>query len=424
MVALVKKRLIGFDDEPVTAALCVANMILRGDGSTGVKRGDCFSSEDFPIGKANVVLMNPPFPHKKTDVPPEKFVERALEGMVQGGRLAVIIPLSLLVKHNKRDWRKKILAKNTLNAAIKLPDELFQPYAQPYTVIVHLTKGVPHPTNKKVFFARVENDGYRLKKGARINCEGNELPAALEAFRSLKRIPGFSGTAPLDGDLSFAPGAYIPARALTEAEVNEGVLKLVRSRTSFVTYHAPEVVALSKTGKPYRDIKKATPPEPPTSQTIGGHFDIFYGQRSLHNKEGLLPGSSLVISSSGMDNGCYGFFEFDDLIQPPFVTVPSTGSIALAHVQEWACGVTDDCLIMLPKKGVPPELLYVAAAVIRNEAWRFSYGRKATPERIASFPLPTGAVLVKRVRHYMDRASEVERMALKNAKEALESRDV
>jgi hypothetical protein len=45
-------------------------------------------------------------------------------------------------------------------------------------------------------------------------------------------------------------------------------------------------------------------------RTIGGSFDIFYGQKALHNKDGLSPGPALVISSSGVDNGCYGFFAF------------------------------------------------------------------------------------------------------------------
>jgi type I restriction enzyme M protein len=51
VVKIIQKRLIGFDKEPVTAALCVANMILRGDGSTSVHRGDCFTSDEYPVGK-------------------------------------------------------------------------------------------------------------------------------------------------------------------------------------------------------------------------------------------------------------------------------------------------------------------------------------------------------------------------------------
>lgn len=83
MVKIIQQHLIGFEDEPITAALCVANMILRGDGSTGIHRADAFTSPRYPVGHANVGLMNPPFPHEKTDTPSERFVDRALEGCMR-----------------------------------------------------------------------------------------------------------------------------------------------------------------------------------------------------------------------------------------------------------------------------------------------------------------------------------------------------
>jgi hypothetical protein len=131
----------------------------------------------------------------------------------------------------------------------------------------------------------------------------------------------------------------------------------------------------------------------------------------------LAPGPSLVISSSGFDNGCYGFFDYDDVIEPPFVTVPSTGSIGRAHVQKWPCGVTDDCLILVPKKGTPPELLYVAAAVVRQERWRFNYGRKITPDRIEDFPLPSSDTIRGLVRHHVESAMQIEKLALAEAED-------
>lgn len=430
MVKLVSSRLIGFDDEPITAALCVANMILRGDGSSSVHRGDAFSAPEYPLATASVVLMNPPYPHKKTDAPTEAFVERALEGLSQGGRLAAIIPLSLLVKSDKAAWRQSILAKNTLEAAIKLPDELFQPYAQPYTVVVYLRKGIPHPKGKHVFFARIENDGYRLKKGVRIPCPGTELPKALEHFKGHKTEAGFSGWAPLDQDVSFAPGAYIPARQMDEAETDDAVREVIRARTSFVAFHAADLVNLNTDDQiPPGAMRKLRPLRGSTVGAVGDYFHIVYGQKALHSKDGLLAGNTLVISSSGTDNGCYGFFErdalrdppFETILKPPFVTVPSTGSIAVAHVQEWPCGVTDDCLLLLPKEGVRHAMLYVAAAAIRKERWRFSYGRKATPERIAYFPLPHTDELLDRVDGYLERATKTEDQLIEDAEDALDS---
>ena len=422
VVKLVNTRLIGFDDEPVTAALCVANMILRGDGSSSVHRGDCFTSKDYPVGTTSVVLMNPPYPHKATDAPTEDFVERGLEGLSRGGRLAVIIPLSLLVKSTKIDWRKSILKNHTLEAAVKLPDELFQPYAQPYTVVLYIRKGIPHPTGKRVFFARIENDGYRLKKGVRIPTEGSEIPRVVQHFRGAMSEPGFSGWAELDEDVSFAPGAYIPARELSEPEGENGALEVIRARSAFVAYHAADLVtAYTDEPIPLRQVRKLRPLAKPQRGTVGAYFDILYGLKSLHNKEALLPGRSLVISSSGIDNGCYGFFDFDGVLEPPFVTVPSTGSIGIAHVQEWPCGVTDDCLVLLPKPGVPHSLLYVASAVIRSERWRFSYGRKATPSRVADFPIPHTEALLARIDDYLQRAAQVEDLLLANAEDALDS---
>lgn len=430
MVKLVSSKLIGFDDEPITAALCVANMILRGDGSSSVHRGDAFNAPEYPVGGASVVLMNPPYPHKKTDAPTEAFIERALEGLSQGGRLAAIIPLSLLVKGDKATWRRSILAKNTLEAAIKLPDELFQPYAQPYTVVVYLRKGIPHPKGKHVFFARIENDGYRLKKGVRIPCPGTELPKALEHFKGHKTEAGFSGWAPLDEDVSFAPGAYIPAREMSEAETDDAVREVIRARSAFVALHAADLVNLNTDEQiPPAAMRKIRPLRGSTTGAVGDYFHVVYGQKALHSKDGLLAGNTLVISSSGMDNGCYGFFDrdplrdppFETILKPPFVTVPSTGSIAVAHVQEWPCGVTDDCLLLLPKPGVRHAMLYVAAAAIRNERWRFSYGRKATPERIAYFPLPHTDELLDRIDDYLERAARVEDQMLQDAEDARDS---
>jgi hypothetical protein len=314
------------------------------------------------------------------------------------------------------------LAKHTLEAAIKLPDELFQPYAQPYTVVLYLRKGIPHPKGKRVFFSRIENDGFRLKKGVRVPCEGTEIPKVIQHFRGAMSEPGFSGWSELDEDVSFAPGAYIPARELSEAEGDSGALEVIRGRSAFVAYHASELATLNtESPLPLRQIRKIRPLREARPGTVGTYFDILYGLKSLHNKEALLPGDSLVISSSGLDNGCYGFFDFDGILEPPFVTVPSTGSIGIAHVQEWPCGVTDDCLVLLPKPGVPHSLLYVAAAVIRSERWRFSYGRKATPSRIADFPIPHTDALLARVEDYLERAARVEDQMLENAEDALDS---
>lgn len=424
MVAIVKKNLIGFDKEPVTAALCVANMILRGDGSTGVHKDDSFTSDDFPIGKASIVLMNPPFPHKKTDTPPERFVERALEGLQQGGKLAIIVPRSLAVKKGKQRWRETILRRHTLEAAIKLPDQLFQPYASVYPAILVLTKGVPHPPKKKVFFGRIENDGLRRKKNMRVPRPGEQLTQTLDGFRNHGTIPGYFGWAAVDHEAGWEPGAYIPAQTFTEDEVVEEVAALTRSQAAFAALHAPQLFKLEQAvaaGELRPNPLKRSQVVPEEPGTLGAYFKIAYGQKALHAKDTLGPGVTPVISSSGTDNGCYGFFDFDDLLAPSFATIPSTGSIGEAHVQEWPCGVADDAVILVPRFGTDPALLYVAAAVVRQERWRFNYGRKITPGRIAPFKLPTSQHLLARVKTHIANAAAIKRQALSDVEDTTDA---
>jgi len=400
-VDMIKNKLIGYESEPVTAALCVANMILRGDGKTGIRKEDCFLADDYPENECQVALMNPPFPHKDTDIPPEEFVERALEALETRGKLAVILPTSLIVKKSKGTWREDILKNNTLLAVCQLPDELFQPYASCTTSVILIQKGIAHNPKRKTVFVRLHYDGLTLKKGTRVErADGrNQIPEAIDAVLNKAEEPGFSGTGTVSGTVEWSPGEYINSAIPEEGELKVSIDELMRRLSSFYVRYAAEIArqrerieAEELTVLPYRDmltqkrIKNAAS-LPKDSGTIGELFDIFYGQKELHSRDGIPPGESLIVSPTEQYNGCYGWLTFDPLIQAPFVTVAQTGSIGEAFAQIEACGVNDDCLILLPKEGqdLPLSCLFIAAAIIRLERWRFSYGRKLTPQRISSF---------------------------------------
>lgn len=420
IVQIVKKQLIGIEEEPVTAALCVANMILRGDGSTGVRRADCFRDDTFPARECDIVLMNPPFPHKKTDTPPEKFIDRGLEALKRRGMAAIVVPSSLLVKSDKAEWRQAVLEQNTLLGVISLPGELFQPYASSTTAILMFEAGVPHARDNRVFFCRIENDGFKLKKGVRVAQPTLELTSALSLYRSGGSSAGFCSWSPLDIESGFAPGAYIKAATMKTEELLAAASEVIRNKSAFAVRFAPQLADMQEsirsemlTVTPYATGRKRHDVFPNgKGKAIGDFFSIYYGQKALHSKENLASGRSLVISSSGMDNGCYGFFDFPNLIKPPFVTVPSTGSIGEAAVQEFPCGVTDDCLLLIPKDGTPPEALYIAAAILRHESWRFDYGRKMTPGRIGGFPLPLPDEVMKQIHKKMNQAKQIETLSL------------
>ncbi len=429
MVKVVKKQLYGFETEPVTAALCVANMILRGDGSTKVFAEDCFTSDSYPEGLADVVLMNPPFPHKQTDTPSETFVDRGLQGLRNRGRLAVILPTSLIVKRSKGEWRKRILAKNRLVAVCQLPDELFQPYASATTSIVIIEKGVKHDPTQRPMFVRLNNDGLTLKKGIRVEREStpNDIERARNAILNKKSIPGFSGMGSVSEEGEWAAGAFVKSALPSLSDLQDAVDVHLRRLASFYIRYAKEVVnqrdeifkeniAIADYKDMVSDAKLENSKAVSHSakkNSLGDKFDIFYGMKELHSRDGIPDGSTLIISPTEAYNGCYGWLEFPTVLKPPFVTVAQTGSIGEAFAQFEPCAVNDDCLVLLPKeKTVTEAQLVIAAACLHAEKWRFSYGRKLTPARIAEFVLPQDASLEEWVTARIAKTKEVIRAAL------------
>ena len=80
-----------------------------------------------------------------------------------------------------------------------------------------------------------------------------------------------------------------------------------------------------------------------------------------------------------------------------------TGSIGEAFLQCEPCAVNDDCLVLLPKTDASLVDLILAAACLQEEKWRFTYGRKLIPTRIASFRLPSlGDASMQRIQEKMD----------------------
>ncbi len=409
MVKVIKSKLIGFEAEPETAALCVANMILRGDGSTGIHRADCLTSLSYPIGEASVALMNPPFPHQKTDTPSEEFVERALEALRDRGKLAVVLPTGLLAKPGAGGWREKILRHNSLLAVCQMPNELFQPFAAATTSFVVIEKGVPHNPKRKTAFVRLHHDGLELQKGARVERGPNQIPMALDAILNGTVEPGFSGTASVSGALEWSAGAYIPSAPPEDAEMRVAVDVLLRRLASFYTRYAPEVLNQRRaieagdiTQVSYRQFVSSKKLANATAikgsaDEAGGRYDMLYGLGEIESRDGIPPGRTLIISPTEQYNGCDDWLEFGTVLEPPFITVARTGSIGEAFVHLEPCAPNSDCIVLLPRKkewGAIPELI-LAASAIRLERWRYNYGRKITPLRLANVKLTHSGDLLR-----------------------------
>lgn len=159
-----KTRLLGVELNAEMFTLAATNMILRGDGSSNIRKGNTFRTPEslYTDFKADRILLNPPFSFEENGMP---FIEFGLNKMEKGGFGAIIIQDSAgsgkAVSSNQ-----KILKNHTLLASIKMPVDLFIPMAGVQTSIYIFEAKKPHDYEKTVKFIDFRNDGYkRTKRG-------------------------------------------------------------------------------------------------------------------------------------------------------------------------------------------------------------------------------------------------------------------
>lgn len=153
------QQLLGVELNAEMFTLAATNMILRGDGSSNIHKGNTFSTPEtlYTDFQADRLLLNPPFSFEQNGMP---FIEFGLDKMEKGGLGAIIIQDSAgsgkAVKVNQA-----MLKKHTLAASIKMPTDLFQPMAGVQTSIYIFEAHKPHDFQKIVKFIDFRNDGYK-----------------------------------------------------------------------------------------------------------------------------------------------------------------------------------------------------------------------------------------------------------------------
>lgn len=267
-----KNNLFGIEQDDEVIALALVNMIFRGDGRHKMKEGNCFyvsiekeittkpnkeiiygeikgikkqdKVKENPNPYITKVLMNPPFALKKGDEKESHFIDYALSQMCDGGLLFAIIPISVLLEESGSNWRKNLLIKNTLLASITLPDDLFYPVSVG-TIGIFVKKGIPHNYNNNVYFARGVWDGFKKKKGKRledikIRNAIEEIKYELKSFvqnsnQKIENIPEFKIVCKLKEDEKFdlSPENYIESKIPSIEEIQKGIDEMIRENIAF-----------------------------------------------------------------------------------------------------------------------------------------------------------------------------------------------
>lgn len=386
----VRKNIYGMESEPATAALCITNMILRGDGKSGVLRADCFAKTAYPQVPVDVALLNPPFPHKKTDDPPQRFLDRALSSVRNRGLVASIVPYSLLV--NTDEWHRAVLRANRLLAVITMPSDLFNPYASFNTAIIVLQKGVPHG-NSHVFFARLWNDGYKVKKNQRVPQPGSQIQTIIDAYDKKIEIPELTAHRAISADTSeWSPEAFISNAVHTDHDFLVGFEDHLRAHAAFYLsngYHLlhPNEVAGTASAPTAFSAKS---PLSLDGVTVGPfdlseYFTIELGGRDEIEDLGD-DGNVPVVSTSESNNGVTAWKRANSIYHPPAITVATDGSTCSSFVQEFPFYAFYKVAILRPILGkkIPIDAFYYVAYLLRRERWRYVYARKFGKARLSN----------------------------------------
>lgn len=166
------EQLLGLELLPDIYMLAILNMILMGDGSSNILNIDSIKDFDgkYGFGKtdsnfpADAFILNPPYSALGNGM---NFVEKAL-GMMHKGYGAVIIQNSA-GSGKAIDFNKRILAKHTLLASIRMPIDIFIGKSSVQTNIYVFKVNEKHHKDEMVKFIDFSNDGYsraNRKKGS------------------------------------------------------------------------------------------------------------------------------------------------------------------------------------------------------------------------------------------------------------------
>ncbi len=190
-----KNQLLGVELNAEMFTLASTNMILRGDGSSNIRKGSSFNEpkELYEQFKADKLLLNPPFSFEENGMP---FIKFGLENMSIGGKAAIIIQDSA-GSGKAVNSCQAILEKNQLLASIKMPVDLFIPMAGVQTSIYIIEHtGKKHNYKKQVKFIDFRNDGYkRAKRGI------NEIDNPTQRYKDIVEIYNNGVTADVSSDL-------------------------------------------------------------------------------------------------------------------------------------------------------------------------------------------------------------------------------
>jgi type I restriction enzyme M protein len=410
-------NIFGVDSDPDVVALAIVNMIFRGDGKNNIVEGDCFQkylnltrknevntakycSGEIEDRKPPVsrVLMNPPFALKTNDEKELKFVEHGLKQMHNGGLLFSILPRSAMVKQGKyRQYRKDLLAKNTLLAVINFPEDVFYPVGV-QTCGVVVKKGIPHDYSRNVLWIQLKTDGLLKSKGKRLPSSRttNEVEEKQELIKTFIANPRIrtdniketQKACPIetsDDLLELLPEVYLDEKRPSENNMRDRVEQTLREAVSFMIKdnRIQDFQANIMDAHFFREIKRTNNTPALKEISITDIFKHPIKTGDYHVSGELDSGDIPLVSCSAVNNGFEGKFDvpLSQTIKNA-ITIASDGQPLATYFHYYPFVAKDNVIIGIPKRDYKFTTMLFFATQLNELKWRFSYGRKCYLNKI------------------------------------------
>ncbi|MCH8902670.1 MAG: N-6 DNA methylase [Bacteroidetes bacterium] len=414
-----KHGIYGVEEQDPVVALAIVNMIFRGDGKNNIIEGNCFNKwltggteNGISIAKyldqnsknrippITKVLMNPPFAQKGSQKKEYHYIEQALNQMQDEGVLFSVLPMSVLLKGgDELVWRKEYLLKNhTVLSVITFPEDVFYPIGVRSLGII-IKKGVSHDKAKKVFWAKVNYDGFVKSKGKRLLSPKSEdqLEEVKELVKRATNNESFKANKPKfyiskaidfnDKQLELIPEAYLDEGIVSiNSTVNE-IDKVVRELVAFLITSKQTDNHFLKFSKK----QKTAPLKTKIAYRIFSLEDLFdnINTGEFHVSGELDVGDVPLISCKTIENGTEGYFDIDNETYDNCITIASDGSWPMTSLYHpYVFAAKDNVIICKPKEELDLRAILFITAQLNSQIWRFSYGRKCYLNKTNKIQIP------------------------------------
>ncbi len=337
-------------------------------------------------------FLNPPYKSKKSDVEELEFVINNLNNLSDGGKCLAIVPMkvALETKGKTLELKKKILAEHTLDAVLSMPDELFfNSKVGVVSCILVFTAHKPHPKTKETFFGYFKDDGFEKRKHrGRIDINGkwDEIKESwISLFLNKKEKAGLSINKVITARDEWCAEAYM--------ETDYSCLK----QTDFINSTLNYLSFLIKEGRfdlfNYFTSQKSVGSlcidlENWDYFNLNRLFSIVKGKRLT--KADMEQGDTYFIGSSDSNNGLTAKIANKPIFKGNSLTINYDGSVAESYYQPVPFWALDSVNILYPKFELNPFIGLFISTIIRQEKYRFNYGRKWGKDRMekSSIKLP------------------------------------